>query len=647
MSTLIIRVTAVLAIVLCFIMGDSIAKTIDNEMPLGAQSSFIISVEESSLPKEKIIHDIDKIMTDQHATLLKVSADPQDFFHHISLYVFGENTLPLGESIPWYDSSKYGDYRAARDIGALSLNGKYLLRGGSTAAQQLRNYFQDSNIRYSHKSFHGHQILAATLLENGYGVTLLCMISLSGIALMGWSASRIRTRQILMMNGRPFRSLLRQDISESAHATVLPACITILGAAILVLALRGAERLPRLVPHVLLLLTIYTVALVCLLSLISLYSQPALNTLARRKNSTASYKGMSVISQCIILCCVALSLPVLYTNSVQSMNESTKQSYWSAFSSFYSVRIGGSSDSQYFSYFEKDSNPIAHLEKNNHAILNYSFISNDDSGNFLQGSPYDGLVLTNTKYLDHLKERYGFTYQESSRELSAYQSIIDTYSFQHKDHQNIGFSAYTVNTSEHDFPALAPTSESLLLLKNPIIIVTDSISENMSPSFMGAALSSGNILSDSPDEFSTAMVEAGMGDIVLAIDRAADAHLTYSSYERERMLAYLIGIVILFCALIMSTIISAFISLTDRARNDFILRTAGLPLHTTHRSYWITHLVLATGCGLLAYLVALILHLPNPSTACTVPLIYLAVLVPSVVYAHRSIFKATISRRIS
>ncbi len=128
-----LRVCAVLCTVLTFLLGSALISVLETQTPLGTNTQAQLSLRASQQSKSELIQNFDALV-DRYAAdgaqLLKVVADPEDFWHGKSIYVFGANSLSSdGETIDWFDPDKHGKKYPARALGDSSLDGQYALAG--------------------------------------------------------------------------------------------------------------------------------------------------------------------------------------------------------------------------------------------------------------------------------------------------------------------------------------------------------------------------------------------------------------------------------------------------------------------------------------------------------------------------------------
>ena len=128
-------------------------------------------------------------------------------------------------------------------------------------------------------------------------------------------------------------------------------------------------------------------------------------------------------------------------------------------------------------------------------------------------------------------------------------------------------------------------------------MVTESATQNLQPSFISAVLDyRANVMVSQPASVRAAY-NARSGQTPLSVDRAGEEHLYIAQLERNQYVAHLSGPSNSLCGTHIGTAINTYITLAARARNDFVLRTAGLPLRTIFSGYLLKETCLVCLCS--------------------------------------------------
>lgn len=258
--------------------------------------------------------------------------------------------------------------------------------------------------------------------------------------------------------------------------------------------------------------------------------------------------------------------------------------------------------------------------------------------------------MVNRAYVDLLQQRLGLSFKNvEDSNFPGSQSLRAEYSFHQKDREDRGFTLLTVedktNSSGVKVPALSSQDSRLLNYKKPVLVVTESATQNLQPSFISAALTTGNVMVSQPASVRAAYNAEEIGQTLLSVDRAGEEHLYIAQLERNQYVAHLVGLAILCAALVIGTAINTYITLAARARNDFVLRTAGLPLRTIFSGYLLKEACIVGLCSAAGLVLLLVQGAEYAFSALAAPLLYGTILALVLRLSFNRIFSATVHRR--
>lgn len=200
-----LRVCAVLCTVLTFLLGSALISVLETQAPLGTNAQAQLSLRASQQSKSELIQNFDTLV-DRYAAdgaqLLKVVADPEDFWHGKSVYVFGANSLSSdGETIDWFDPDKHGKKYPSRALGDSSLDGQYALAGSQEFVRAFENLAREQGMDVKVTSVNPVRVVYGAVTSSGSLTSLICLAVLFCTAIMGWLSVRSRTQNILLLNG--------------------------------------------------------------------------------------------------------------------------------------------------------------------------------------------------------------------------------------------------------------------------------------------------------------------------------------------------------------------------------------------------------------------------------------------------------------
>ena len=631
-----LRVCAVLCTVLTFLLGSALISVLETQTPLGTNVQAQLSLRASQQSKSELIQNFDALV-DRYAAdgaqLLKVVADPEDFWHGKSVYVFGANSLSSdGETIDWFDPDKHGKKYPARALGDSSLDGQYALAGSQEFVRAFENLAREQGMDVKVTSVNPVRVVYGAVASSGSLTSLICLAVLFCTAIMGWLSVRSRTQNILLLNGYSPQRLQRRDAQDLLLLALPPAAVTALCMGCVEGYVYGVAHLPQLMG-------------------VTALTWPNINAVGRREPAYRRFTVPSAIAKYAVVVLVACTIPGLVSSAQVSLGRSDSAAGWSLLSDQYTLRVNVPEatirDEQALaSYDQATVRALGSLESRNGVLLSYAL----ENVKGLEGSGYDGALMVNRAYVDLLQQRLGLSFKNvEDSNFPGSQSLRAEYSFHQKDREDRGFTLLTVedktNSSGVTVPALSSQDSRLLNYKKPVLVVTESATQNLQPSFISAALTTGNIMVSQSASVRAAYNAEEIGQTLLSVDRAGEEHLYIAQLERNRYVAYLVGLAILCAALVIGTAINTYITLAARARNDFVLRTAGLPLRTIFSGYLLKETCIVCLCSAAALVLLLVQGAEYAFSALAAPLLYGTILALVLRLSFSRIFTATVHRR--
>ena len=650
-----LRVCAVLCTALTFLLSSALISVLETQTPLGTNVQAQLSLRASQQSKSELIQNFDTLV-DRYAAdgaqLLKVVADPEDFWHGKSVYVFGANSLSSdGETIDWFDPDKHGKKYPARALGDSSLDGQYALAGSQEFVRAFENLAREQGMDVKVTSVNPVRVVYGAVTSSGSLTSLICLAVLFCTAIMGWLSVRSRTQNILLLNGYSPQRLQRRDAQDLLLLALPSAAVTALCMGCVEGFVYGVAHLPQLMGVIALIFAVFTVLMLVALLLINLMTWPNINAVGRREPAYRRFTVPSAIAKYVVVVLVACTIPGLVSSAQVSLGRSDSAASWSLLSDQYTLRVNVpestiQDEQALASYDQATVRALGSLESRNGVLLSYAL----ENVKGLEGSGYDGALMVNRAYVDLLQQRLGLSFKKvEDSSFPGSQSLRAEYSFHQKDREDRGFTLLTVedktNSSGVTVPALSSQDSRLLNYKKPVLVVTESATQNLQPSFISAALTTGNIMVSQPASVRAAYNAEGIEQTLLSVDRAGEEHLYIAQLERNRYVAYLVGLAILCAALVIGTAINTYITLAARARNDFVLRTAGLPLRTIFSGYLLKEACIVCLCSVAALVLLLVQGAEYAFSALAAPLLYGTILALVLRLSFNRIFTATVHRR--
>ena len=441
-----LRVCAVLCTVLTFLLGSALISVLETQTPMGTNTQAQLSLRASQQSKSELIQNFDTLV-DRYAAdgaqLLKVVADPEDFWHGKSIYVFGANSLSSdGETIDWFDPDKHGKKYPSRALGDSSLDGQYALAGSQEFVRAFENLAREQGMDVKVTSVNPVRVVYGAVTSSGSLTSLICLAVLFCTAIMGWLSVRSRTQNILLLNGYSPQRLQLRDAQDLLLLALPPAAVTALCMGCVEGFVYGVAHLPQLMGVTALIFAVFTVLMLIALLLINLMTWPNINAVGRREPAYRRFTVPSAIAKYAVVVLVACTIPGLVSSAQVSLGRSDSAAGWSLLSDQYTLRVNVPEatirDEQALaSYDQATVRALGSLESRNGVLLSYAL----ENVKGLEGSGYDGALMVNRAYVDLLQQRLGLSFKNvEDSNFPGSQSLRAEYSFHQKDREDRGFT---------------------------------------------------------------------------------------------------------------------------------------------------------------------------------------------------------------
>lgn len=638
-----VRIAALLTLVVLMCVTDAYIRQQEDVLPQGAEGAVLLDLSDSTISKQRAVEDLDALSDQNDLHLAKVVADKQDFLHGKNLYAFGKSTGATPVQLAWYEKSTHGVLESSSRLGDADLNGMYVFRGDG--AEVIGGWARQNHVTVTVLDTRAQSIAKFTLVSSGYGVALICSLILLLVSSMGWSVLSAHSKALRVVAGQSRAAIIAADIRS--YLTVAGPVLVggyVLGV-IAVALLRADHAVSRFLWTSVPFLLAFLLLLVVTFAAMTLIAAPTAEVIAQRRSGILAYRSLSEALKLVAIALTAVSLPIFTSAAMTSLGSSTNASYWKVFGDDVSLRILTASEDSYQATEPRLAQLVGRAESSHEALLNYR-LSPESS----PASDFDGVVLTNTAYLDQVRESLGADLESVAGDSAADAAVAGL-------SENLSMwcaracsaSDFELFTTAPDavFPALDGAGDAeLALLHHPLVLNTDRIAGVYRPDFIGPLLTSGNIVFSSGSSVSRSVDELGLGNVVLSIDRVADTGLQQGQSDYERAGAQIVGIALLLMALVLSSAIAAQVYIATIARRVFVCRCAGMSWPRVLERRLVYEAAAVCVCAALAFIYGTVQGVQYSWTVFVAPVLYLLISYPAHVVAGQTMFDRSVLRKV-
>lgn len=594
MLAIIVRSTALGVALFIALLAGLFVIAEEEAFPAGAGYAVSLDFSDSTLTKGQAIAALGALSDRTGLVLTKVVADPDDFYSGRSLYVFGSAAPARPREWDWFTPGRHGELRSALDLGTASLDGQYALVGTPADRLALEHELDDAGVHHAISPRTDGAVLGYALFNTGawlpFATCLLLVLSLGTT----WYVLRMRARTLKVLAGSRTRAILAEDLVSLLRVTV-PSFLAGGLLAVGVLAVRGdAAHIPRYAAVLAVGLGGAVVALSAGAILVGVLTWPSVQTIAVRVPPERHFRLLSEAIKVVCVILLGATAPVAAGSIASASEASAHGAQWALLGHELTVRI--STDHREFEGRVDDMAALAAAADDDRALM-FSYAIDLTGGQEPAGTGYDAVVLANPRYLDAVGA--GALRRASVADLPPPLADYLRASFPlwARDSASGIDERLALYTTEGGAVAgLLPIRGEMRDFAHPLVVVVDRPSEVFDDDFLASTLSTGNLLFDS-GWLSAHVAKAPVADLVLSLDRAADAGLAEAQSEAQTALTQGFSLALEVLALVMAVAVGAWIHAIGNARRLFVSRTAGVAWPTVLRRRLVVEGTLAVVLG--------------------------------------------------
>ncbi|MDR1187009.1 MAG: hypothetical protein LBK95_06080 [Bifidobacteriaceae bacterium] len=538
-------------------------QTRDESLPYGTRTVLIVESFGADMSKAEFIQTVQQTAQDRGINIYKLVADPNDFEHGRMLYA------AVGDQADYQTHTKDGRYpdfaagfnttlRPLAELGDHDARGQYFLNAAAAVAATVAGDWAHAGIGVHQESL-GFERIAAWILA-GSQLVVPAAVALIGLALVITFSTALASkgRALAAIHGRSRWQVFGSAILHLTNSFAIAAgAILALGLGALWFVNRWRQLWPFAVWFAWAAAAVYIVAVSCLVA--ALASQGQLNL-------APAIKGQLPVALLVTVAAAAqvLTLLLAFTviGSVVRRNEILQQQQaastaWAENSELVSIRFSGTMTEDDFeraippfrqivgALASDDRVVLAEHETRvpntgafwpgvgNTLVVNDEFLRRvdvlDETGALVsadagpgnaghirllipadQAGESQSIMAGTEAWANAQQSRLDEERGATAGERQPLERFIDIV-FVRNDQDVFNFG------STWDMEAVAQRS--------PVVVVVPTVSENLSGDFLISVATGGSLLFEPADDLHERLIQAGVGQFVMTIDRAADLAL--------------------------------------------------------------------------------------------------------------------------
>ncbi|QCY48659.1 hypothetical protein GcLGCM259_2953 [Glutamicibacter creatinolyticus] len=644
--TKLVTAASLIAASLLALLAAIFVNTADRYFPLGSDATVLISLEDSPAPRTQVLQELTEWSARTEVSLfLQAPADEDP--NARTFYTIGPDSSDgvTGQKpfLPW----QHTEFLSASELGDHNLAASYVPVGANMAERQsFTDVVESLGGQAWWTAFDWRHMLLQSLVESGAALALLTSGVLLVTSVLMWVLSRARRHDLQFLAGESTTEILKEDASVLVRWVVVPiALLSVISifAVFVVSGLQYASRfmVPLLIGQMLLIfLALLTWAFAVALS------WPTRQAIARRELPGAGFGLPSEALRLLSVAITALALPFLVAGLIGTQHAADQAQEWSHLDGWVSIRSLSAAEE-----LEEPTREAA-IDLSSKEQLAFSKALNVYSGPNEPGAgePTLSLIVTDQAFLELMGigpvgGPDWIPARETELSAEAAEIMRDSLPLWLAD--SAGLDAPDVHfvrwQGSKPLAAIDGATGELEFYRDPVVLVVENAGEALTGNLLLSSISTGNVIFGNTDAVRQAFDRHGAGDVILSVDRAADAGMLRAQLLNQTMWLRWLSLGLVLAALALSTAVGAEVWAGRLSRRIFVLRTTGYSWAWIARRRLLWECVSAAFISVFGVLFLVQLGL-SPWWVLLLPMLYLPLSMQLHVRALRRRFTSLISR---
>lgn len=592
-------------------------------VPLGTTNQFDLNVSESSISKEELISDLNKITDDNNGVLVKTAVDPENYENKKDIIWFGSKKPELEglvidiKNIYWFDSSLKGELIAPSNIGVRPLSGVYSVSGEETFHDELNNWAEIKEVRisWSDDSSIFKQIYVYLFLS-GVGNAVLASFLLLFATIITWFVSHAKSRSIRMLGGVQTSKI---HIEDTKRITLMILQGSLIGSFFgigYVGIVKGVEQIHLVVWHVITILVIFLLIMISIIALLSIIASPKPEHIAERKIPLKRFNLLGTINRVSIIILAFIVIPTTVNSAIITSKLSIEHALWEEMQDTVQLSFNDLDSLETGEMLPEAESFFKGMYENNNLQLSF-VIDNAIELSAEEMGGYDHIILTDNAWVDSL----GITINPEDKSsklierkfeslplaLSDFLKLQLPLWIKSEEIQPKDLNFYEYKDVETKFIALSLNGETIQAQDPLIILVENPVETFKTKGFLLNAASSGNIVFPDEETLQLALSESPIKPFVISIDSIADAALEMAQSFKQESIYYVTACILILVSMFFAGILNGKLWASTNRKRIFTLHTFGKSyasiIEAPVRREIITVIVTAIIGSIIAYMI--------------------------------------------
>ncbi|CAM5256863.1 ABC transporter permease OS=Lysinibacillus sphaericus OX=1421 GN=LYSIN_00485 PE=4 SV=1 [Lysinibacillus sphaericus] len=143
-----VQLTSLICVMMLSLLIFQYTSLVQQRLPLGTTNQFDLNLAETTIAKDQLVSDLNRLTDQYNAIVVKTSVDPENYDNKKDILYFGtaipafHGLLIEHNAIKWFESALTGELLSTADIGTRSLSGTYAFNAGKDFQEALKHWAQ-------------------------------------------------------------------------------------------------------------------------------------------------------------------------------------------------------------------------------------------------------------------------------------------------------------------------------------------------------------------------------------------------------------------------------------------------------------------------------------------------------------------------
>ena len=592
-----VQLTSLICVMMLSLLIFQYTSLVQQRLPLGTTNQFDLNLAETTIAKDQLVSDLNRLTDQYNAIVVKTSVDPENYDNKKDILYFGtaipafHGLLIEHNAIKWFESALTGELLSTADIGTRSLSGTYAFNAGKDFQEALKHWAQQHQIRILFVQEPSLlTIVYAYLFQNGIGNALLASLLLLVTTIITWIFQHAKARSIRLLGGVKAGKIHVEDTTTILSFIFVGFLLGLFISLGYVGVVKDIRQIPFVLNPLLLCLMLFLIVVGIITALLSLTASPKAAHIAKRQIPLKRFFVMGKLSQVLVMILSLIVIPTIITSLLITNQLSKEYALWDKMHNI--VRL---------SMFDLDS-----LEQESTLPEVEAFFSKMQEANNLslslvinkaifleshQMGGYDHIIITDRAWIDLLEigveteGKGGKLIAKNDKDLpdelaSFLEGQIPLWTKHNDVYPAQGLTFYEYKGTK--FLALPPNvglAGETVQAENPLVILIDGHLTDIvkTKGFLISLASSGNIVFFDEDHLQAALANSVMKSSITSINGIADVALETAQRFKQQYVYYIVAGLLIFVTMLLTAVLNGRLWAGTNGKRIFTLHTFGYP----------------------------------------------------------------------